>query len=278
MTLRIITSNGVDEATLAASPSGVSSLPVEHLQEVARSRVFRTDGLPSTQTITGTWSLARVTSGLCLWRHNLSSEASLRVRLWDGANQSGNLVYDSGTVNALPPKSIGDLRLGIDPLGANLFTEWEIAYSTVWWSEVAAQSFQLDVSDGSNSDGYLEAARLYLGLALAPTSNFERGWSVRWADPSEQTRTAGGTVRTLAREPYRVLELDLELLSAADRSRWFDMQRSVGKRKDVFVSAFPEEGGGKERDHAFAAKFPETGDMTGPIANYYATSLVLQET
>lgn len=273
--LRIIYPNDSDEATLTASPSLVATLPVENLQDVARARVARSTSTAA-QDFKGTWSTSRLLSAAALVRHNLTSAGTWRLRLYSDAAWT-TLVYDSGAVVACPPKALGDLEWGIDPLGASLFTNWALAFSSMWFAPVAAKSFTLTLTDAANPAGYLEASRLFVGRYLQPTYNMAWGFKLSWVEASSQERTEGGTLRSDGQEPYRRMSFKLADLTASDRPKFQEWSRRNGLRTDAFVSAFPENANAQERDYAMSAKLIASPDMEGDYLNNFTAEYVLEE-
>jgi hypothetical protein len=276
--IRIITSNLYDIATLSASPAMATSLPVTNTQNALRSYVARTTSLAD-QAILGDWngSVQTVTS-FAILRHNLTSAATLRLRLYDGANQTGTVVYDSGSA------SLGDQILGwgafqwgIDVWGPGLFTEWPVAYYTLWFATCSALSFRLEMSDPINPDGYMEIGRIFCGLYFEPEFNVSHGASVEWADSSRQARTEGGSLRTENIESYRRWKFSLAVLSETERAIITDIFRSTGLKSDFFISAFPGRGGEIERDFSGQAKIVQIPAVSCEHYQIWKTDLILEE-
>lgn len=275
--LRLIIENHADSATLTASPAVLTTLPVSNLQLSPRAKVMRTSGLAA-QQISGAWPQPKILSGCALWRHNLSSAGTWRLQLYADAACATRPLYDSGDVVAWPAKALGDLVFGVDPLGATVFTGWGQAHSSLWFTPVVAGSFRLTLTDPTNADGYIEAARLFLGMALEPAYNPSWGHTLEWRDESKQTRTDGGSLRSESVAPYRALKLQLEWLTDTDRPKFLDIGRTLGKRKDLFISLYPNAGGMLERDYGIAAKVVGSLPATASRLNAHAMELELEET
>lgn len=273
--LRIITPNDCDIATLTASPSLVTTLPVTNLQSPSRALVARSTST-SAQDIKGTWSASRIISAAALVRHNLTSSATWQLRLYSDAAWT-TLIYDSGAVVACKPKALGDLEWGVDPLGASLFTDWDHAFSSMWFAPVAARSFVITLTDTTNADGYVQASRLFIGRYLEPQINFDYGFRLQWLENTRQERTDGGTLRSDAQDPYRRMSFRLAALSTSDRPKFMEWARRDGLRNDVFISAFPENGSALERDHAMAGKLVASPEVAGDFVNNFTGEYVVEE-
>jgi len=254
--VRIIYPNESDDAVLSAAPALAATLPVGNLQDVSRARVARSVGLPNPQYLRGNFNEVKAISSLALVRHNLTSAATIRLRIWDGLNQGGNTIYDSGVVSLGNPQAWGDFTWGVDPWGGDSFSDWPVAFATLWFTPVTtALSFELQITDLANADGFYEASRLFMGAYWSPTDNMSYGHAMQWDESSTQERTGGGTLRTDGEEPYRRWEFDLAWLTQGERAVLMNIVRRAGLRQDVFLSMFPTESGEKERDYAGAGKF-----------------------
>lgn len=275
MSLRVLTPVVSDAATLTSSDF-VAGLPVTNLQVEGRGRVARTADATGSKVINGDLAGVSALSGLVLYNHNLSGTALLRLQAWDGLSQTGTMVYDSGSVNATPPVGWGDFGWGAIPWGANIFYSWGRAFTDLWFPAVGALSFRITITDTSNPDGYLQIKRLLLGPYFEPFVNLEVGMQLHWEDNSEQTRTAGGSLRTDNQVLYRVLRGKLAGLKATERAPWMDLLRQIGKRSEVFISVYPDAGGKLERDHAVLGKFTQMPDIT-TLEAAYTSDLVFEE-
>lgn len=274
--LRIILENEGDTSSIAVSPAAVATLPETNLQDSTRARVWRS---PSTadQTLTGDFPGIRYCSGLALMRHNLTSAAQWRFELFVGAGQTGTKIYDSGLISALRAKTLGELDWGVDPLGATIFTGWALAFSDLWFTPVAARSWRLTISDNSNADGYIEASRLFMGRYLSPSVNASMGIDMRWDEDTKQEATDGGTLRSDASAPYRRLSFSLSWLNGVDHPQFMEAMRKTGKRKDFFISCYPEQGGQLERDFAMVAKLTIMPRMPHNRHNNYQMNFSMRE-
>ncbi len=274
--LRMLLVNEIDAAVLSSGVGTVfsSTLPISNVQQYGNARVARSS-TPASVEILGAWTSARWLSGLALYRHNLTATAKFRIELFDSDDQSGVPVFDSELVNALDAKSLSDLDWGIDELGATVFTGWGEAFTNFWFELVAAKSFRITIEDPLNST--IDIARIYLGRYLEPSVNISRGHSNSWRENTEQKRTAGGSLWSHAKLPFRNLRFSLDWLSEDDRTVFMDAIRVVGKRRDIFVSVYPGDGGSKERDYALAGKFTRVPDLVNNQLNNYRSNYEIAE-
>ena len=274
--VRILLENDADTATLSASPALVATLPVTNLQEPSRYKKARTTSTAS-QDILGTWSADRCLSSCTLYRHNLTKDATLRLQLYSGASQTGSVLYDSTAVAAHPSKALGDMDLVYDPLATSVFTGWDWAFTTLWFSALWCRSFRLTLADASNPAGYFEAARLVLGRHLEPFYNMDYGVELGWDEDTKLSRTDGGSLRSESTESFRRLKFSHNHLDDGSRARIVELTRVLGKRKDFFVSCYPGAGGAKERDHALVAKFSAIPTLIYPTLGEFSTQFNVEE-
>jgi hypothetical protein len=265
--VRFIIDNYADDATLSASAGVVAAMPVTNLQDPSRGRFMRTTSIAS-QTINGNFTLAALVSSVVLYSHTLTSSATWQIKFYDGLNQTGTLLFDSGAQPAYSGKSFGELIYGVDVWGASVFTGWGKAFSQLWMnSGVVALSFQIIIQDPSNTVGYWDAGRLIIGNYLEPLENIDYGAiEFGWQEDSKQTRTGGGTLRTdvAAAGSFRQLSFSLDYLNEGERAKFAEFQRKGGLRKDFFVSVFATQGGALERDHAMLGKITTLSAMGRP--------------
>ncbi|MDR7331769.1 hypothetical protein [Roseateles asaccharophilus] len=252
--LRIISTNEADEAVLDSSDF-LAALPVGNLQLQGRARVARTSNAAGLKLIEGEWPNPRVLTACVLQGHNLTSSATWRLQCWSGVGQTGDLTYDSGTQRALRRIGWGLFGFGLVPWGSTVFTDWERAFSVLWFAAIAARSWRITLADAGNPAGYLQAKRLLMGSYFEPAVNAEYGLELTWREDTTQQRTQASTLRSDAGPQYRRLAGNLSHLDAIERARFMELCRKVGMRREIFVSVFPGTGSTQERDYALLGKF-----------------------
>lgn len=273
--LRLLVENQGDLATLTASPAVSATLPVTNLQVAPRARVMRTTGTDD-QQILGDQSEGLVADGFSLARHNLTSVGTVQIELFDGAGQTGSLVYDSGEIDVADPIAAGVFRAGVDSWGEN-----ENDYDDIFvcWFDAAYiyQSFRITLRDSLNPDGYLEAGRLFLGLSISPSVNFSYGAKLSWVEDTRQERTAGGSLRSEGIGSYRRFEVPLDHLDTADREVLASAFRRVGKRQDILIAGYPEATGNQASDYTLVAKLVSDNSYTAASFNRFAAKHIFEE-
>ena len=255
--VRLIAPNLIDTATLRlSSGSSATNLGVGNLKIYNNSRVLRVTG--NNGTIAGNLAASSKVSGFVVWRHTLATSGTYRLRLYPNNNQGGTAVYDS-TTESVPSKA------NVDDLGRNVLA--------IWFDEVTARSFSLQITNGAAFD----ITRLYMGSYLSPKINANYGLSVGWQESTTQSRTQGSSIRSVGAVPYRRMAFTMSYIDEDERPAWMKLAADAGLRKDIFVSAFPESSGNKEADYSFAGKFVDSSNLAHNIYNHYMVPMVIEE-
>jgi len=263
-----------------ATPAMLPSLPPSNLQLSARGRVARSTSAAQ-QEIAWDWGgQGYYLNFLHLSRYNLENAATIRLQLFSDAARTTQ-IYDSGTNVAYASATLGALDFGVAPLGSGVFDAFlGQRFSTFYFNRVLALGGKLTINDTGNSAGYIEAARLFAGDHTELLYNPDTS-GMGWKDNTEQSRGSGGSLRSDAGISYRQLEISVAWLAASQRAQMSDMLRFAGKRKDIFVSLYPETGGEKERDYSMLAKIvgdvPNLNEQGGNI-DLLNTKLTFEET
>jgi len=277
-----------DESTLnlATGTTEITGLELSNTQLYSNSEIFRTPTLINAQ-LNMFFSEISFVSGLVLWRHNLSATATLQWRGYASSDLSGTPVFDSGVVNAIDIKNLGEMNFGIEPLGANIydnsaftsrFTELWLKNNNEQFEPVAVQSQSIVINDPDNLDGYIDLTRIYNGLAQSPKVNFSYGAKLSFEATSENgVLTADGSYHTIKSPVVRNTELNLNWITEIERSAFIEFFALTGIHQDFYISLYPNERGQKRRDNAFAAKCKSIPSSTHNFYNNYLLPLQVRE-
>lgn len=274
---RVISTNDADAATLT-SADFVASLPVTNLQIEGRARVARTTNATGSKTIKGNWPAAKVVGALVLYGCNFTSQATTRLECYSGANQTGTVVYDSGTVTALEALGWGDFGWGLAPWGATVFTGWSSTFAVLWLPQaVSALSFRVTVTDAANPAGYLQIKRLLIGSYFEPVVNPDFGLQLGWATNDQQVRTMASSIRTDIRARYRNLSGNLGGLEPGERAIFMEIARAVGLASELFVSVYPDATGAQKRDYSMLCKFSQLSPLSDSNVQRHSSPFAFTE-
>src|SRR5262249_17409855 len=148
--LIILSPSDSDAATLAAS-SQVATLPVTNLQSMPPKRKWRASGAAA-EYIELDFGTGVAANGLALIGHNLTGSATIRVRGKATYPVTISPAVDTGSVSAWPAS------------GKPTVARWPQYFSWVAWTSIGTLRYwRIDIADGTNSAGYIEAGRLMLG-------------------------------------------------------------------------------------------------------------------
>jgi hypothetical protein len=258
--LRMCVKNAIDFATLTASPTMLSTATIRASNLLIQDRglVARTvSPIPASQVINWTWNgQGYYINHVMLNRHNLESSALIRVQLFSDIAWT-NQIYDSGLIAPYDASSLSDLDWGFDPLGSGIFDAFlGQKFSILYTPRVLAQSGRVTLNDPGNSNGYLEASRLWAGDYMEFTYN-PTSLDFQWDELTKQSRQpGGGGLRSdSASVAFRTFDFDISFIDPLQRALLADMTRYAGLRKDIFMGMYPGAGGESERDHTAIVKY-----------------------
>ena len=275
--MRIVTSNVADSATLSSS-AFVSTLPVTNLQLEGRTRVARSTNAGGPVVINGNWAAPQSVACALLYRHNLTANATWRVRIFAGKNQLGTVLFDSQDQPPFVAVGWGDFGWGGVGWGQNAMSGWDSPFCVLWFPAVTALSFSVTLTDVGNPAGYLQAKRLLIGPYMQPLVNASYGLQIALRDSSQQTRTGAGGLRTEAEAQWRALNFSLDALNGAERAALLDIARTVGVRKEVFISVFHDQTDSNARDYAMLGKFTQAAStQTATQFGRHSQQIIFEE-
>lgn len=237
--------NLADSAALGASPSLLSALPVANLQNRARELVARGESGHASQTILGSWANSVEADTLVLWRHNLTG-GTWSLTLYSGANQAGSVVY-----------SVSGLIYDQGEFDQDFPGPWPYRWTAYQFPVSMFRSFSLTFE--VSGPAYFEAARLFIGRSWSPDTPWDWRDNLRWATNGTATRTAGGSVRETRGSKWRELQFNLSFLDTDEATTIREIQRLALGSGEVWVSLYPGQGGGLERDYSMLCSLPPDG-------------------
>lgn len=227
--MMLATKRRVEDGTLTAAGTLSSTLPVANLATDQPGEAARWTSLTG-MAIVLELDAAQAINLIALIAHNGTGSATWQIR---GATSEANLTaspgYDSGSVSMWPATG--------RPSGHDKLTSIHVpasAQTFQWW--------RIDISDGSNPDGYFEAGALIVDDAFQPGVNMAYGQAIGFDDPSEQVRAEGGQTWATPTGARRTVQFTLGFESEADMmGTAYEIDRRRGARKPVFWVFDPAE-------------------------------------
>lgn len=210
--------NRIDTSTLAAYGAWTSTLPLANIKTRQLAKKARsTNALAASTRLRFALDAERIIGSVAVVAHNMQRDATWRYRAYSDSGYT-TLAYDSGVLNVWPLMPFGsydweDLRFWDLQLSAEevaLFTKTLIY---VPGSTVAAQYYQIEFFDETNTDGYVELGRVFVGSVYQPAINMSLGASI-----GDETRTVIDTALSGAeffdrRQSNRVARFTLDHLT-----------------------------------------------------------------
>ena len=248
--------NQVDDSTLTASSAAITA---DNLQEMRLGKRWRTTGVTS-EWVQATLPSDAVINTVALWGHNMTLEGDVRIRLSNNSDMSSPL-YDTtwaawNSVYGWGDAPWGDFLWGGYP-SLDELAQYPAFMLALLDADYEAAYLRLDLTDTTNTDGYLQAGRLIAGSGWQPQNNISYGWSMLDEDPSTQVQSDGGQVWIDKRDTRRILDIPFSSLVRADAMAFVaDLGRRVGLSKDLLVVPFPDTEGELMRTAVYGLVVP----------------------
>jgi hypothetical protein len=198
---------------------------------------------------------------LCIAGHNLSSTATIT---WSRGTTTGATdVYAGSAVNAwqITPQTY-DGR----------------AYSSVLVLPQAysARHDLIEISDTTNTAGYVEISRVFVGAVWVPTYNVGYGLQDGIEDLSSTDRSDGGSLWTTQRRKLRYVQAVLEALTTTEADTMHNMQMAAGTTEEVLYLPDLASTSSQQR-YGFLATMEELSPIEYPYFRQRALPLRLKE-
>lgn len=273
--LRVCYDNAADTATLSAS-STAGTLVVANLQNDSKAVPWRSTG--TTATLTATWADLQTIGIVALPWTNLTAAATIRVRGYTNIGDTVGVatpVFDSGAVIAC--RAVTTYLRGV-PSGVNSFAFGGASCAIAYVPPGPVRKLVIDLVDGGNAAGYIEASRLVCGAYWEPAVNAEVGVTLSLVDTSMQTRTEAGELKTDPAPRYKKLSFDLRMLKTADRNMLWRIARGNGITVPMFVSLLPSAADATDEDlYQIYGKLVASAAMVYERVNSAAVTFDLEE-
>jgi len=234
-----------DDAVLAAS-SEEATLPAELTQDQIRTFVWQSTGCTS-EYLRAALTAVEVIDAVAITNCNLSGEGQIRLTLSSDNTYAGDL-YDSGWLDAVECiYGFGDGGFGVSgfggqPLEADLEDYPGLIFTHFLPEGVESGFVDIQFADPTNTDGYLQAGRVFVTSALVPSRNVMPGWEWTPADDSKIDYSDGGVAHSDT-DPQRTdLAFQFPVVDDAERFAEFGvMFRRCGVRRDLIVCLTPDD-------------------------------------
>jgi hypothetical protein len=240
--------------------TNLGTLPLAY---VART----TDATTASTQVVGTFSRDRPLSLIGICRHNLSLDATYRVRVYADAART-TLLYDTGTVDVWPAVYPAEtLEWEDDRWWDGKYSEEEIAGYTwtrpIWLGQVyLVRAFLLEITDTANDDGFVQIGLLEVSEGRPSSVNMAYDYQEDWVDRSVVVEGLGGIRYVERRDEPRTVRGEIRYLNRDEAlAKFFEMRRRMRADLPVLYFPFPD-----ETVHWLRTAMLATLDRPGPIA------------
>ena len=240
--------NRIDSATLSGG-SWSSAFPRTELQNRALGEPARTSNDDTASTIIqidqGSEKSVRV---IALVRHNMSQAATIRIK--GDPTDLSTPDYDSTSISVWPVSYSADV-LALYP--------WTFVH--ILPAAATHRLWKIEITDTSNSDGYVQIARAFIGPVWQPVVNMIYGASLGWQSRALVNEATQGGEYFHTRAKPRVAAFTLDwMLQAEALGTAFDLMGAADITEEVFYIEDPA-----DNTHAIRNNFLARLERLSPL-------------
>lgn len=273
--------NRIDAATFGAYGSWSTTLPLTNIKTRSLSRKARsTNAANSSTKLRFSLDSARVIGSVAIVNHNMQKNATWRYRVYSDSGYS-TLLYDSGTINVWPLMPYGSYEWEDENFWDLQLSDEEIALFTKTLTYVpdtiaSAQYYQIEFFDSTNTDGYVELGRIFVGSIYKPTLNMSLGASI-----GDETNTVVDVALSGAeffdrRTSYRVAQFTLDHLTYNESIINGDIIKISGVDAEV-VYIYDDNTALDLHRRAFLGRLRALSPISQPYNTRYQTTYEIKE-
>ena len=274
--LRIIYNNIADNTTTLVAINSDTGYSISNTKKDTKGLVWRSTSGNTSSTIDLSWNTSQSISSVVLPYTNLSSTATIRIRIYSDS-LFANVIYDSGTSLAVLAV-LPNYNAGIT--GVNYrYSFGGGSYVRKYIPQIDnCKALKIDIVDTNNTDGFLEISRIIAGTYWSPKYNTEYGLSVGISDSSNKYRTQTGNLITDIGTSSKTLSFNLSYMDNNDRDVLFSIIKSIGTKKSIHISLFPEDSDTtKELIYQVYGRFSDLATISNPMYSMYASTVNVEE-
>jgi hypothetical protein len=273
--------NRIDAATFSAYGSWSTSLPLTNIKTRQLSKKARsTDDANASTKLRFALDAERIIGSVAIVNHNMQKDATWRYRVYSDSGYS-TLVYDSGTINVWPLMPFGSYEWEDDNFWDLQLSDEEIALFTKTLTYVpdtieSAQYYQIEFFDSTNTDGYVELGRIFVGAIYQPELNMSLGASI-----GDETNTVVDVALSGAeffdrRTSYRIAQFTLDHLTYNESIINGDIIKISGTDAEV-VYIYDDNTALDLHRRAFLGRLRALSPISQPYNTRYQTTYEIKE-
>lgn len=124
----------------------------------------------------------------------------------------------------------------------------------------------------------VKVSKFIVGNYWSPKYNTGYGVQVGYEDATSSERLQSGDIYTTISPRNKTLQFDLQYMDESDKFQLFDIYKSIGKTKPIFISVFPENTDQqKEQMYSIYGKFNTLSNISHVMYTMYSSSIQLEE-
>lgn len=148
-----------------------------------------------------------------------------------------------------------------------------VKYLTVYLS-LSQSSTDFTITLGSSR----KVSRILIGNYWSPKYNTGYGVQVGYEDATSYDRLQSGDLYATLAPRNKTLQFDLQYMDESDKFYLFDIAKSVGKSKPMFISVFPgDDDSQKEQMYSIYGRLVTPPNISYVAYTMYSSSLQLEE-
>lgn len=239
--------NFVDDGSLSGGGWNVS-LPLTNLQNRLLNKKARTTDATTTNTqLAFSMTTDKVVKVIGLIATNLSASSKYKIT-WSNDSGFSPEIGNTGWLDVF-----GEVY-------DSLALEWED--DRFWLGEISeaelegyprhlihvfdvltvARYWKIELDDTTNSDGYVEAGRLFFGSGWQPLFNASYGMTLGWVDPSEIDTSLSGVEYYDEKTKYRIVRFAIDTMPYYEgHQNAFELTRRQGTTSEVLFVSDPDD-------------------------------------
>ena len=232
--------NRIDEAVLSG---GNWQAPLTNIQTLRLAQKARSvDAVTSSTKMDIFLPKSRMVNILGVHAHNISVDGT--VRFYAGTAPGLSDVYDSGVIEVWPAlystlsMHWQDFHFWSGKIDEEVRKGYPQNFVHVATKDVKSQYWTIEIYDPTNSDGYIEVGRVFLGRAFRPVHNVVYGATLSWDDSSKIDQSLRGVEYFDTLPMTRTASIEFDYLDRREALEGvLELQRESGTTREVLFIA-----------------------------------------
>lgn len=275
--------NRADDATLSGG-SWEAALPIANVQDADLGIVARsTDATTASTRIDLDLTAAYPVRCIFVYLPNATLSATVRLYADDEATFTAP-PYDPGAENVYPTSFFpANTEFYGEDVSSSAMTQelWDeglrYPYIHIPATDQDYRYWRVDINDTTNSDGYVDVARVWIGTAYRPAVSWRQGGGYGYNSASASVRTQGGKKRSISLPKYRTAQLTLPSVTEDGGTiQCLDVMRRIGTTEQ-FAFVFDETDSTHLQRRSYLATLGAVNQLTFPSTAWMDVPFLVEE-